>query len=74
MESWQLVLGAFFVLLPVVLMLDLWGDERLDARGHPIDRGWMRQLHHPSQAPPDEHGAVDADASHGDLEEAQTSG
>ncbi|MFN2557867.1 MAG: hypothetical protein ABR592_13565 [Nitriliruptorales bacterium] len=42
MESWQVVLIAFFVLLPLVLMLDFWGDERLTARGGPIPRQWPR--------------------------------
>ena len=40
MESWQLILGGFFILLPVVLMLDYWGDERLTFRGRPIQRDW----------------------------------
>lgn len=44
MASWQLILGGFFVLLPVVLMLDYWGDERLTFRGRPIQRDWQRQL------------------------------
>ncbi|MBW3658151.1 MAG: hypothetical protein KY457_05900 [Actinobacteria bacterium] len=43
MEAWQLILGGFFVLLPVVLMLDYWGDERLTFRGRPIERDWRRQ-------------------------------
>lgn len=40
MEAWQLVLAVFFALLPVVLMLDFWGDERLDSRGRPRQRDW----------------------------------
>lgn len=44
MESWQAVLMIFFVLLPLVLMLDFWGDERLTARGRPIPRQWQRQI------------------------------
>lgn len=71
MAGWQIVLGAFFVLLPLVLMLDFWGDERVDARGRPIEREWFRQIHHDSAVPADEHGQIDAEASHGDLEEAQ---
>lgn len=42
MESWQLILGGFFILLPIVLMLDYWGDERLTFRGRPIQRDWRR--------------------------------
>lgn len=46
MELWQIIVGAFFVLLPIVLMLDFWGDERLTFRGRPIERDWRRQIHH----------------------------
>ena len=42
MDSWQVVLGLFFVLLPVVLMVDFWGDERLTSRGRPVPRPWLR--------------------------------
>jgi hypothetical protein len=34
---------VFFFLLPMVLMIDYWGDERLTFRGRPIPRGWRRQ-------------------------------
>lgn len=44
MASWQIVLGIFFILLPLVLMLDYWGDERLTSRGRPIQRDWRRQV------------------------------
>lgn len=44
MESWQLILGGFFILLPIVLMLDYWGDERLTFRGRPIQRDWHRRM------------------------------
>jgi len=38
---WQIVLGAFLVLLPFALMFDLNPDrERLDARGRPLRRDW----------------------------------
>lgn len=53
MEAWQLILGGFFVLLPIVLMLDYWGDERLTSRGRPLPRPWRRQVHH--DAAHDEH-------------------
>ncbi len=43
-ESWQVVVAVFFVLLPLVLMLDFWGDERLTARGRPIRREWHRRV------------------------------
>ncbi len=51
-ESWQLILGGFLVLLPIVLMVDYWGDERLTFRGRPIQRDWHPQVEH---APLDEH-------------------
>lgn len=70
MSAWQAVLLAFFVLLPLVLMLDFWGDERLTARGRPIRRPWVRQVRHPD-VPEQAHGHLDEDASHGDLDEAQ---
>ena len=38
---WQLVLGAFLVLVPFALLLDLHpGRERLDATGVPLRREW----------------------------------
>lgn len=43
MEAWQIVLLVFFAVLPVVLMWDLWGDERCDARGVPYPRRWPRR-------------------------------
>ena len=55
MESWQIVLGLFFILLPMVLMVDFWGDERLTSRGRPITRAWPRSKRAD---------AVDDDASH----------
>lgn len=36
----MVVLAAFLALLPVVLMFDFWGDERLTADGRPITRRW----------------------------------
>lgn len=39
--AWRLVLGAFVVLLPFALLLDLHpGRERSDARGRPLRREW----------------------------------
>jgi hypothetical protein len=39
--AWRLVVGAFLVLLPFALLLDLHPDrERLDARGRPLRRDW----------------------------------
>ena len=54
MEIWQLVLVAFFVLLPVALMADFWPDrERLDARGRSLPRTWRPPV---TEAPdPDHH-------------------
>ena len=43
MEAWQLILLAFFFLLPMVLMVDFWGDERLTFRGRPIARSWKKR-------------------------------
>jgi hypothetical protein len=38
---WQLVLGAFLVLVPFALLFDLHPDrERLDATGEPLRREW----------------------------------
>jgi hypothetical protein len=40
---WQLVVGAFLVLMPFALLFDLHPDrERLDARGRPLRRDWRR--------------------------------
>lgn len=44
MDAWQLILVAFFFLLPLVLMVDFWGEERLTSRGRPVARPWRRQL------------------------------
>ena len=54
MDSWQVVILVFVVLLPLVLMIDFWGDERLSFRGRPIARPWIRQIEHadPSEADP----------------------
>ena len=52
MRGWQIMLLVFFVLLPVVLMADFWGDERLTSRGRPVRRPWVRQLEPPTT---DEH-------------------
>lgn len=46
MDAWQLILLAFLFLLPMVLMIDFWGDERLTFRGRPITRAWRRQVDH----------------------------
>ncbi len=41
---WQLVVGAFLVLLPFAIMFDLHPSrERLDAAGHPLRRDWQAQ-------------------------------
>lgn len=47
MDAWQIILAVFFLLLPMVLMIDYWGDERLTFRGRPIPRSWRRQQEHP---------------------------
>ena len=40
---WQLVLGAFLVLVPFALLFDLHPDrERLDSQGRPLRRTWTR--------------------------------
>ncbi|MDP9021145.1 MAG: hypothetical protein M3N57_00290 [Actinomycetota bacterium] len=56
MEAWQYVLAAGFVLLPVVLMVVMWGQERLTARGRPVRRSWPREIRHRG---------LDHDAAHG---------
>ncbi|MEX1177048.1 MAG: hypothetical protein WEB09_01175 [Nitriliruptor sp.] len=53
MDVWQIVLLAFFVLLPMALLLDFWPDrERLTRSGRPVERDWEPQISHP---PADEH-------------------
>jgi hypothetical protein len=50
MATWQVVFLAFVVLLPLALLADLYPDrERLDSRGRPLERDWIRQFH--PQAP-----------------------
>lgn len=45
METWQIVLFAFFVLLPFALMLDFWPNrERVSFNGRPVPREWKRQV------------------------------
>lgn len=45
METWQIVLFAFFVLLPFALMLDFWPNrERVSFNGRPVAREWKRQV------------------------------
>ena len=51
LDAWQIILAVFFALLPMVLMIDFWGDERLTFRGKPISRAWKAQITHPD---PDE--------------------
>lgn len=46
MAVWQIVLLVFFLVLPVTLMLDRWGDERVTFRGRPVQRDWRRQVEH----------------------------
>lgn len=46
MQFWQYILLAFLFLLPMVLMIDYWGDERLTFRGRPIRRPWRAQIEH----------------------------
>jgi hypothetical protein len=43
-EAWQWILLVFFFLLPLVLMVDFWGDERVTFRGRPVQRDWRRQI------------------------------
>lgn len=47
MEQWQWIGLAFLFLLPMGLMIDFWGDERVTFRGRPIQRDWIRQVEHP---------------------------
>lgn len=52
MDAPQIVLALFVLLLPIVLMIDFWGDERLTFRGRPVRRRWEPQVTHDE---PDEH-------------------
>lgn len=47
MDTPQLVLLLVVVALPIVLMVDFWGDERLTFRGRPIPRPWRPQVDEP---------------------------
>lgn len=48
MATWQLVILAFVVLVPLALMADFYPHrERLSARGRPLERDWAPQLRHP---------------------------
>lgn len=40
LAAWQVIVGLVVILLPLALMADFWGDERVDFRGRPIDRRW----------------------------------
>ncbi len=50
MSAWQIILLAFLVLLPLVLMADFWGDERVSFRGRPVSRTWKRQIKPPPRS------------------------
>lgn len=53
MQLWQWVLWAFLAVLPLALMVDYWGGERLTFRGRSLPRRWRPT---PRPAPsPDEH-------------------
>lgn len=43
MAAWQIILGLFFAVLPIMLMLDFWGEERLNPRGYPRERSWPQR-------------------------------
>lgn len=55
MHSWQVILLVFLALLPMVLMLDYWGDERLTFRGRPIRRPWRTRPDASAPAEDDTH-------------------
>lgn len=46
MEAWQIIIAVFLIVLPLGLMVDFWGDERLTFRGRPITRPWRSQVTH----------------------------
>lgn len=53
MQLWQWILLAFVVVVPFALMVDFWGDQRLDFRGRPGPREFRPS---PPPAPePDDH-------------------
>lgn len=54
MQLWQVVVLAFVVVLPMALMVDFWGDQRLSFRGRPGRRSW-RPTPRPLPDPDDHH-------------------
>lgn len=53
MQLWQIIILAFLVAMPLALMVDYWGDQRLSSRGRPGSRQWRPS---PGSRPePDEH-------------------
>lgn len=52
MQLWQIALLVLIVALPLALMADFWGDQRLSSRGEPRRREWRPS---PRPAPDEEH-------------------
>lgn len=48
MESWQIFILVFSVVVPVVLLSarERWHDDRLTFRGRPTERDWQPQVDH----------------------------
>lgn len=53
-QLWQWVIFVFIVLVPLALMVDFWGDQRLTFRGRPGRRTW-RPVPLPAPSPDDHH-------------------
>lgn len=51
---WQWILLAFVLVVPFALMVDFWGDQRLDFRGRPGPREF-RPSPPPAPSPDDHH-------------------
>lgn len=54
MQVWQVILLVFLVVVPLTLMVDFWGDQRLSARGRPGPRAW-RPTPRPAPSDADHH-------------------
>lgn len=52
MEPWQIGLLVFLLVVPLLLSIATWGDERLSFRGRPLLRDWRGPV---APVPEDDH-------------------